>query len=55
MKTITQAQYDTHDCHLSQDDGCEVCDTYFWQHYAKHSEDFVGYEKFLIDKVNRNV
>lgn len=24
-KRITQAEYDAHDCHLSEDDGCKTC------------------------------
>lgn len=30
-KRITEGEFQNHDCHLSQDDGCAVCEAYALQ------------------------
>lgn len=36
-KIITEEMYANHDCHLSEEDGCETCVAY-WEHPYREDE-----------------
>ena len=46
----TPEYFENHDCHLNQEDSCEVCENYFWENVAKNNEDFDGRDRFLSDR-----
>ena len=49
-RRITQAEYDTHDCHAGPDDGCEVCEQYEWEQAEQVHEMEVKMKGLQISK-----
>lgn len=35
---ILKSEYDQHDCHASEEDGCEVCERWFDQEVQKEKD-----------------
>ena len=41
MEHAIDEGFDTHDCHLDEDDGCEACDDYYRGVFHDRDVDFV--------------
>ncbi len=53
-KPITQEQYNQHDCHLSQDGGCEICEQYLDGAEPRNiDEDYTDYQTGEIENLNQ--
>jgi len=49
---ITRDEYINHDCHLSPDNGCNVCEA--WWTEARHRNTELNLEVELLNKLNKD-
>lgn len=56
MKTILKEEFDQHDCHLSEEDSCSVCEKFYSQDpYILALKDLRKASLSYINSVDQNV